>query len=84
MGRVRDYNYDAVIGVGGIGQEPRSFGIDGKVNWVGIDPTRKRARGSLAGRVTFKHFRLYDENGPLLKALAPALAMRMCRNGAAS
>src|SRR5882762_9674509 len=82
MGRVRDYDYDAVIGVGGIGQEPRSFGIDRKVNWVGISPKRKHGHGTVSGSVTFKHFRLYDKDGPLLKALAPALAARMYRKGA--
>ena len=74
MGRVRAYAYDAVIGIGGIGAEPKSFDIDRKLNWVGIAP-RRPVRGN--GVVTFEHFVLFDENGPLLKELAPRLARRM-------
>ncbi len=40
MGRVRDLNYDAVIGIGGIGAEPRSYRIDGKITWVGVSPNK--------------------------------------------
>ena len=29
MDRVRSWNFDAVIGVGGYGSEPRSYGIEG-------------------------------------------------------
>jgi hypothetical protein len=33
MGQFRGMDYGAVIGVGGIGSEPKAHGIDGKVNW---------------------------------------------------
>lgn len=82
MGRVRNYVFDAVIGVGGIGQEPKSFGINRKINWVGIDPKR---RDSLDGRgvvVTFEKFLLLEDHGPLLETLAPSLARRMYQGGA--
>jgi len=36
MGRVRQYPFDAVIGIGGIGRELAAKGIRGKVNWTGI------------------------------------------------
>ena len=32
MGSVRSHDFNAVIGVGGIGREPESYGIAGKVN----------------------------------------------------
>ncbi len=38
MGAVRDREYDAVVGVGGIGPEAVLNGIDGQVNWIGIGP----------------------------------------------
>ena len=41
MGSVRNLLYDAVIGVGGIGAEPRDYKIDGKITWVGIYPTKR-------------------------------------------
>ena len=30
MGRVKGWQYDAVIGIGGIGQEPTRYGIAGR------------------------------------------------------
>jgi hypothetical protein len=75
MGRVRDYDYDAVIGVGGIGQEAKRYQIDQKINWVGMNPTRRLNQQGRGVAVTFENFRLFEEHGPLLKALAPALAV---------
>src|SRR5438309_4612758 len=82
MGRVRNYGFDAVIGVGGIGKEPKSFGIARKINWVGINPTRKSRPSGSGSVVTFENFLLLDELGPLLETLAPALAKRMYEEGA--
>ena len=75
MGKVRDFRYDAVIGVGGTGYEPRSYGIDRKINWVGICPKRRSCvQGYRAGVIEFEHFVLLDSDGPLLQSLAPNLA----------
>lgn len=81
MGKIRSYKYDAVIGIGGIGAEPRSYGIDRKINWVGIDPikTVNNTKGNVI--VTFKHFLLLEEQGPLLKDMAPRLAKRFYEGG---
>ncbi len=46
MGTVRDREYDAVIGVGGIGPEAQSNGIDRQINWIGIGPHKRYVRGS--------------------------------------
>jgi hypothetical protein len=32
MGQVRGYGFEAVIGVGGVGDEPEAWGIAGKLN----------------------------------------------------
>jgi hypothetical protein len=82
MGRVRSYAFDAVIGIGGIGQEPKSFGIDRKINWVGINPTRRPNAGGNGVEVTFEKFLRLEEHGPLLETLAPSLARRMYEGGA--
>ncbi len=82
MGRVRDYAFDAVIGIGGIGQEPKNFGIDRKINWVGINPKRRPSPGGKGVEVTFEKFLLLEEHGPLLETLAPSLARRMYEGGA--
>jgi hypothetical protein len=77
MGLVRSWNFDAVIGVGGYGSEPRSYGIEGRVNWVGLNPTwtsHPQGHGLL---VTFEWFSLYEDKGPMLHQLAPLLARRM-------
>ena len=75
MGRVRARQFDAVVGVGGIGAEPKSVGIAGKVNWIGIGPHRRPGlRGPI---ISFDHFRGLGTHGPDLVAIAPALADRV-------
>jgi hypothetical protein len=76
MGQVRTWDFEAVIGVGGIGVEPRSHGLDGKVNWIGIGPHRVGAarRGPV---LTFDHFWLRESKGPSFSDLAPRLAARL-------
>jgi hypothetical protein len=78
MGTVRGRQFDAVIGVGGIGLEPTRHGIAGKLTWVGTgpykiyDPNHPRSP-----RVLFDHFLYLGECGPLLEVEYPALASRM-------
>ena len=79
MGRVRAWNYDAVIGVGGVGAEPTSHGIDGRVTWIGIGPKRKPGRDARGPVVTFDHFLLLDRRGPSFVDRAPCLARRIYR-----
>lgn len=81
MGQVRGYEFDAVIGIGGIGAEPKSYSIDGKVNWVGLQARKAQKQGS-PPVVTFEHFVLEEDQGPLLRAMAPNLARRMYEGGA--
>ncbi len=85
MGRVRAWGYEAVIGVGGIGAEPKSHGLDGKVNWIGIGAHKTGAIHEDGWPVvTFRHFLLFGSDGsdgPCFKDLAPTLADRMLYGG---
>jgi hypothetical protein len=83
MNTVRGWGFDAVIGIGGISQEPVGEGIAGKLTWIGkgkhetiSDPSRSFVTPS-SPLVMFDHFRYYGEQGPLLKVIAPKLAKRM-------
>jgi hypothetical protein len=82
MGRIRTWNFDAVIGVGGYGAEPKSHGIEGRVTWVGLNPSWSPHPGGYGQIVTFESFALFDQQGPMLHGLAPMLARRMYENGA--
>lgn len=77
MKRVRGFQYDAVIGVGGVGCEPRVKGIAGKVTWIGVGPHRRRSTRREGPLVTFDYFRYFGQAGPLLEVLAPKLAGRI-------
>lgn len=77
MGRVRDREYDAVVGVGGIGPEAMSNSIDGQVNWVGIGPRKRYVEGKRGLEVLFDHFLDFGTDGPDFHAHAPQLAARM-------
>lgn len=77
MGRVRALNYDAVIGVGGIGAEPRGQGIAAKINWIGVGPSKTNRAGYRGPVVTFNRFVHYEEHGPFLHSVAPLLARRI-------
>jgi hypothetical protein len=80
MGRIRGWAFDAVIGVGGMGDEPTGHGIAGRVTWIGIGPHRSLARDARGPMVTFDHFILFDRKGPLFNQLAPKLANRIYLN----
>lgn len=77
MGTVRNREYDAVIGVGGIGSEAQSHGIDGEVNWIGIGPHKVYVDDKRGPEVMFDHFLYYGTEGPNFRELAPVLAERM-------
>lgn len=77
MGTVRDREHDAVIGVGGIGPEAVSNGIDGEINWVGIGPHKQYVEGKRGPEVFFDHFLYFGTEGPNFRKLAPQLAAWM-------
>jgi hypothetical protein len=80
MGSVRDWNFEAVIGAGGMGGEAQSWGISGKVTWIGIGPEKHDGPHD-APLVTFDHFVYFGEDGPDFRAETPVLARRMYRQG---
>lgn len=77
MGAVRDREFDAVIGVGGIGREARISGIAGQINWIGVGPHKRYVRGKRGPEVTFDRFLDFGTDGPDFRAVAPALAERV-------
>ncbi len=81
MGAVRGWDFEAVIGVGGIGEAPVKHGIAGKVTWIGIGPHHVPVKDTRAPGVQFDHFKLFDAKGPDFRELAPKLATRMYEGG---
>ena len=83
MKTVRSRRFDAVIGIGGIGLEPRRHGIAGKLTWVGVGPHKifdDPDRAFVTPErplVTFDHFLYCGERGRLLEEIAPSLARHM-------
>jgi len=79
MRSVRGRDFDAVIGLGGISSEPRSHGINGKINWIGVGAhkTPSSKFGLNRPYITFDHFSLFDHRGPEVAAIAPGLATHM-------
>ena len=75
MGQIRKYDFDVVIGVGGISKEPKMFGIDRKINWVGTGATKKTVNGKTI--VNFEYFCLLEQEGPSFELIAPTLAERI-------
>ena len=77
MGVVRNRDFNAVVGVGGIGPEARNRRIAGKVNWVGIGPHKNSVSGKRGSEITFDHFIDFGTDGPNFYGVAPTLAERM-------
>jgi hypothetical protein len=78
MGRIRGWDFDAVIAVGGRGSEPVKAGISGKVTWIGIGTKREMYAIPWRGPViTFARFRRFDQNGRVFRLVAPNLASRL-------
>jgi hypothetical protein len=77
MGSVRSWDFDAAIGVGGIGSDARAEGIGGKVNWIGVGSRKEPLTVGRGPLVTFDHFVLFEEKGQDFRVIAPTLARRM-------
>ncbi|MFH6961678.1 hypothetical protein ACHRVK_03740 [Flavobacterium plurextorum] len=72
MGRVRDWDYDAVIGIGGKAPWNEDKDIRFKINWIGLGP--KKIQGSDRGSaVVFSNFALFEENGEDIEVNFPHL-----------
>jgi hypothetical protein len=73
MGQVRTLKFESVIGIGGIGEEAVSHGIDRRVNWIGIG-AEKAGKGVRGPLIRFDRFVLFEKDGPNFQELAPTLA----------
>jgi len=60
-----------------MGAEPKSHGLAGKVNWIGLGPRRRAAAAKRAPIITFDHFLFFGSDGPSFLKLAPQLASRI-------
>src|SRR5437660_1689768 len=89
MRKVRGWQFDAVIGIGGIRPCPDCKGIAGRLTWVGVGAHQvldHREIGEVCRicpeplhgpLVTFDDFWYRGGLGPLLEETYPALARRM-------
>lgn len=80
MKSVRSWEYDAVIGIGGLRPDSDSKDIRCKLNWIGRVPTRT-PENSNEPLVTFAKFVLWDGKGTLLSECAPKLYKYMFEQG---
>lgn len=77
MKSVRARDFDAAIGVGGTGTEPRAQGIAEKLTWIGLGARKNSCPGRNWPVITFEHFRLFDEQGLNFRDIAPLLSIRL-------
>jgi hypothetical protein len=79
---MRKTPFDAVIGIGGTGDEAEAHGISFKINWLGTGSRRTKPDPEMFPRwrgplVTFKYFLLFEDKGVDFWSVAPTLARRM-------
>jgi len=77
MGQVRAWDFDAVIGVGGIGTQAAFNRIGARVNWIGIGAHKSASLDMRGPIITFDRFVLFESTGPMFATLAPRLAKRL-------
>lgn len=73
MGRTRNWNYDAVIGIGAKSVWKDHTGIKYKINWIGLEPKRISSVKKRGDMVVFAHFALYEEEGKNIEEHYPNL-----------
>lgn len=74
MKSVREWNYDAVIGIGGKCPWTNDKDIAKKINWIGVTPHKHPISFYKHKVVTFEKFCLFEEKGPYLEDVAPKLS----------
>lgn len=72
MGQVRGYQFDVVIGIGGMSADD---GIAGKIVWIGIGP--RKSGNQREPVMKFDRFLFHGSRGPSLSGEAPKLATHM-------
>lgn len=79
MGSIRNWDYDAVIGIGGKAPWRKDAAIKYKINWIGLGP-KQISPTNRGARVVFEHFELYEENGLNIEDAFPNLFEYMYGN----
>jgi len=77
MGRIRNWNYDAVIGIGGKTSYKGQENIRYRINWVGLGPKRFKSNSKRGDYVLFSHIEVYEENGEEIQHNYPSLFNHM-------
>lgn len=80
MGRIRNWNYDAVIGIGGNAPWKEDVDIKHKINWIGLEPKKIKSPKKRGDNVVFSSFGLYEEEGLNIKDHFPYLFKYMYGN----
>ncbi|MFP9097763.1 hypothetical protein ACLI09_01810 [Flavobacterium sp. RHBU_24] len=62
MGKVRNWDFDAVIGIGGKAPWRNDSDIRYKINWIGLGPHKVESAGR-GPAVVFSNFALFEETG---------------------
>jgi hypothetical protein len=81
MGRVRTWDFEAVIGVGGLSAKPRFTGRQGELDRYRTPKGRQNKRGPI---VTFEHFVCFDSDEPNVpdfenwRLCSPGESLGMC------
>lgn len=73
MGQQRDWNYNAIIGIGGVSAKAVNANIDRKLTWVGINAHKKPVPDKRGRLVTFDHICVMKGFGPKLCYFARGL-----------
>lgn len=73
MGKMRDWDYDAVIAVAGFNWEGNKSAVK-RIVWVGICPEKKPSENGTL--VDFEVCRYFGENGPLIEEW-PSVSKRL-------
>lgn len=77
MGKVRSWEFEAVIGIGGLRPWPEAKEMAKKVNWVGIERHKAGTYGDGCPIWAFNHFHYFGTDAPLVSEVLPLLVRRM-------
>jgi hypothetical protein len=80
MGTIRNWNYDAVIGIGGNAPWKEDADIKHKINWIGKGPKKINSHSKRGPIVVFSKFQLFEDTGLPLKDHYPNLFQYMFGN----
>jgi hypothetical protein len=77
MGKIRCYEFDAVIGIGGRSWRKNQTNRAGEIIWIGRGAHRTRGSDKHSPEVRFERFRYFEDGAKKLGEVAPQLAEAM-------